>query len=336
MEDSSLEDAFDAATQYVGAASTSGSLSNDQLLQFYGCEDRADGAVRGLSPPPLPPLSQLDMACVLILLAHAPLAIPTARRLYKQATVGPCDAPRPSFFDRKGRAKWQAWADLGQLPGSEAQQRYVDLLNRLIPGWAAGSSSSGSSSGGGKRGGAGGPVQSRMAEAAEDEQAAVRRSKGEALGWHKAVLMVLPCSCSLPAVRHARPPPSHCSLQGPDAAPPLLQAARAGDAAAVEALLQSGCDTSQRGSEGETALHWAADRGHKAVAAVLLKHGADVNATDNDGLTACHYAALAEQRGAAELLAAAPGVQLGLRSADGEAAADVAPPGWDFLQAGGQ
>lgn len=103
----------------------------------------------------------------------------------------------------------------------------------------------------------------------------------------------------------------------------------------MEALLQGGCDTSQRGSEGETALHWAADRGHEAVVAVLLKHGADVNATDNDGLTACHYAALAEQRGAAELLAAAPGVQLGLRSADGETAADVAPPGWDFLQAGG-
>lgn len=141
------------------------------------------------------------------LLAHAPLAILIAHRLYKQATVGPCDAPKPSFFDRKGRAKWQAWADLGQLPGGEAQQRYVDLLNRLIPGWAAGSSGSGSSSGGGKRGGAGGPVQSRMAEAAEDEQAAVRRSKGEALGgearawhrgWHKAVLMVSLCFCNLP------------------------------------------------------------------------------------------------------------------------------------------
>ena len=36
MEDRSVEQEFDAATQYVGAASTSGSLNNDQLLQFYG------------------------------------------------------------------------------------------------------------------------------------------------------------------------------------------------------------------------------------------------------------------------------------------------------------
>lgn len=26
--------------------------------------------------------------------------------LYKQATAGPCTAFRPSFFDRKARAKW--------------------------------------------------------------------------------------------------------------------------------------------------------------------------------------------------------------------------------------
>lgn len=36
MDNASLDEAFDAATQYVGAASTSGSLSNEQLLQFYG------------------------------------------------------------------------------------------------------------------------------------------------------------------------------------------------------------------------------------------------------------------------------------------------------------
>lgn len=268
--------------------------------------------------------------------------------------MGPCNAPRPSFFDRKGRAKWQAWADLGQLPGGEAQQRYVDLLTQLMPGWAA-SSSGGGTGGGGKRGGAGGPVQSRMAEAAEDEQAAVR-SRGGARADLSCTTTVaaLHCpnkGCSTTAQALARISAVHklvslawtagCNdsptptppVQGPDATPPLLQAARAGDAAAVQALLRGGADTGQRGSEGEAALHWAADRGHEAVVALLLSHGADVNAADSDGQTACHYAALAEQRSAAQLLAAAPGVQLGLRNADGETAADLAPPGWDFLQA---
>lgn len=276
-------------------------------------------------------------------------------RLYKQGTVGPCNAPKPSFFDRKGRAKWQAWADLGQLPGGEAQQRYVDLLTQLMPGWAASSSGSGTG-GGGKRGGAGGPVQSRMAEAAEDEQAAVR-SRGGAradlsctttVGCPPPAQTGMQHKCSTPGHDIGCPQvgwfsmdrwlqrlskPNHPPAQGPDATPPLLQAARAGDAAAVEALLRGGADAGQRGSEGEAALHWAADRGHEAVVALLLSHGADVNAADSDGQTACHYAALAEQRSAAQLLAAAPGVQLGLRNADGETAADLAPPGWDFLQA---
>lgn len=102
-------------------------------------------------------------------------------------------------------------------------------------------------------------------------------------------------------------------------------------------LAQGGCDVNQRGSEGETALHWAADKGHLPVLRLLLSQGADINATDADGLSPLHYAALAEQREAAEVLAAAPGVRLDLRSGDGETAADVAPPAWEaILSPGGQ
>lgn len=123
-------------------------------------------------------------------------------------------------------------------------------------------------------------------------------------------------------------------LQGPDTLPPLLQAARAGDAAAVEAALQAGSDANQRGGDGETALHWAADRGHPPVLALLLQQGADVNAADNDGLVPLHYAALAEQQEAAEMLAAAPGARLDIRSAEGEVPADVGPAAWAFLCGG--
>ena len=93
-----------------------------------------------------------------------------------------------------------------------------------------------------------------------------------------------------------------------------------------------GADPNQRGAEGEAALHWAADRGHAAVLRALLHHGADVNAADCDGLTPLHYAALAEQREAAELLAAAPGVRRDARSAEGETPGDVAPADWAFLR----
>lgn len=121
-------------------------------------------------------------------------------------------------------------------------------------------------------------------------------------------------------------------IQEPDAAPPLLQAARAGDMAVVEQFLQQGTDINQGDSEGATALHWAADRGHLEVLRLLLSHGADVNATDCDGLGPLHYAALAEQQAAAQLLSAAPGVYLDMRSGDGKTVVDVAPASWIFLQ----
>lgn len=79
-----VEQAFEAATQYVGASAAGGTLSDALLLKFYG--------------------------------------------LYKQATAGPCNAPKPSFFDRRGRAKWQAWKDAARLSAEEAQRQYVQLL----------------------------------------------------------------------------------------------------------------------------------------------------------------------------------------------------------------
>ena len=126
-------------------------------------------------------------------------------------------------------------------------------------------------------------------------------------------------------------------LQASNPAPPLLEAAQAGDRALAEQQLLQGADANQRGPEGETALHWAADKGHTEVLRLLLAHGADVNAVDGDGLSALHYAALADQRAAAELLAAAPGARLDLRGGDGDGdtAADVAPASWSFLHAMG-
>ena len=120
-----LEAAFDAATQYVEVASSSGTLADTHLLRFYG--------------------------------------------LYKQATAGACTAPKPSLFDRRGRAKWHAWQACSALSSSQAQKQYVELLTEAAPGWA-GAASSGGGSGAAKRsGGAGGAVQSRMAEPSDDD-----------------------------------------------------------------------------------------------------------------------------------------------------------------------
>nr|KAF6443575.1 enoyl-CoA delta isomerase 2 [Molossus molossus] len=51
--------------------------------------------------------------------------------LYKQATEGPCNMPKPGVFDFINKAKWDAWDALGNLPKETARQNYVDLVSSL-------------------------------------------------------------------------------------------------------------------------------------------------------------------------------------------------------------
>ncbi|XP_077100323.1 acyl-CoA-binding domain-containing protein 5A isoform X2 [Siphateles boraxobius] len=51
---------------------------------------------------------------------------------YKQATQGPCKIPRPGFWDPVGKAKWDAWNSLGEMPKEEAMAAYVDDLKLIL------------------------------------------------------------------------------------------------------------------------------------------------------------------------------------------------------------
>ena len=50
---------------------------------------------------------------------------------YKQGTVGDCQGKRPGMLDFRGRAKFDAWAEVKGLPREDARQRYVDLVLQL-------------------------------------------------------------------------------------------------------------------------------------------------------------------------------------------------------------
>ncbi|EIW61778.1 ACBP-domain-containing protein [Trametes versicolor FP-101664 SS1] len=52
--------------------------------------------------------------------------------LYKQATVGNVQGPRPSVWDMLGRAKWDAWAKHKDLDSYEAKWLYVDALLKVL------------------------------------------------------------------------------------------------------------------------------------------------------------------------------------------------------------
>uniref|UniRef100_H3A1G0 Acyl-CoA binding domain containing 5 n=1 Tax=Latimeria chalumnae TaxID=7897 RepID=H3A1G0_LATCH len=51
---------------------------------------------------------------------------------YKQATQGPCNIPRPGFWDPIGRYKWDAWSGLGDMSKEDAMIAYVEEMKKII------------------------------------------------------------------------------------------------------------------------------------------------------------------------------------------------------------
>ncbi|HEY9112660.1 MAG TPA: acyl-CoA-binding protein [Rhodanobacteraceae bacterium] len=51
--------------------------------------------------------------------------------LYKQATDGDVNGPKPGFFDFVNTAKYEAWSRLRGMRAHDAQQKYIDLVRQL-------------------------------------------------------------------------------------------------------------------------------------------------------------------------------------------------------------
>ncbi|OWF34767.1 enoyl-CoA delta isomerase 2, mitochondrial-like [Mizuhopecten yessoensis] len=51
--------------------------------------------------------------------------------LFKQATIGKCNAPKPGMMDFVGKAKWDAWNGLAEMTQDQAKQKYVDIVDEL-------------------------------------------------------------------------------------------------------------------------------------------------------------------------------------------------------------
>ncbi|XP_071897978.1 acyl-CoA-binding domain-containing protein 6 isoform X3 [Anas platyrhynchos] len=54
---------------------------------------------------------------------------------YKQVKFGPCNTPKPGFFDFEGKQKWEAWKALGDTSPHQAMQEYVATVKKLDPSW---------------------------------------------------------------------------------------------------------------------------------------------------------------------------------------------------------
>ena len=215
--------------------------------------------------------------------------------LFKQATFGRCDQPKPRLLDGLARhAKWTAWNELGDLSRDDAKEAYVELAAELRrrhgrPG--RGTEADGEDDGeddgegdggdgtagdgeGDALGGLGGPVFSRP-RMPFDVGGANGGADGDAEGGAESI----------------------------GAMDPLLEACRRGDVESLRRAANFGpLDLRLADECGRTALHWAADGGHVEVGAALIKMGADVDAVDDDSQTALHYAATCERAEMCRLL----------------------------------
>ncbi|KAK7092844.1 acyl-CoA-binding domain-containing protein 5-like isoform X2 [Littorina saxatilis] len=51
---------------------------------------------------------------------------------FKQATEGPCTAPKPGIWNLVNRKKWEAWSELGEMQKESAMLFYVDELKNIV------------------------------------------------------------------------------------------------------------------------------------------------------------------------------------------------------------
>ena len=183
---------------------------------------------------------------------------------YKQANEGPCNIPKPGFFEFKNKQKWEAWNSLKDISKEVSMQKYIDLVAQIDPNWIEKPESSL-----GKK--IGWVTVSRFADLSNDDQIReedktifdiVKENQLEKLSSEKFDF----------------------NLKDENGMTPLIWASDRGFEDIICFLAKQNADLNSQDNDGQTALHYAVSCGHVNAVTCLLKYGADPNITDSDGL----------------------------------------------------
>lgn len=191
---------------------------------------------------------------------------------FKQAKEGPCNTPKPSFYQLNEKAKWSSWSDLGDMDKEVAMKQYVERLYEIDPVW-------------------------RVSEVKEPTEGWVSVSshvkEEEEVDENSATIWDHVKQGKIDKLNNISKP--IVGLRDEEGLTLLHWAVDRGHVDVVKHLLDLDAADDLGGGlmdaqdrDGQTALHYAAGCGHGELVKLLLDRGADKDILDNDDITACN------------------------------------------------
>lgn len=186
---------------------------------------------------------------------------------FKQANEGPCNTPKPGFFDFQGKQKWEAWKKLGTKSRDEAKREYVDEITRLDPEWIEKISS-----------GEAPPKQPGWVAVSclQNTEEELSNDQKSIFDWCKEgnvenMINMLATKSSVDV-----------NQKDDDGMGLLHWACDRGYSEVVQMLIKFDADINIQDNDGQTPLHYASSCSHAHVVQVLLSCGADKSIEDFD------------------------------------------------------
>lgn len=190
--------------------------------------------------------------------------------LYKQATDGPCNKPKPSWYQITEKQKWEAWMSRKDLDREAAMEKYLELLNSIDPSWETDSSIKSNETW---------IHHSTMRN--DDEE--ISESSKTIFDWVK--------EGNLNKIKSINSQDINMNDLCEDGLSLLHWAADRGNLEIVKYFIQNlKADIDIKDVDGQTPLHYAASCGHTDVVKYLLDKGANANLLDNEQQSAFEMA----------------------------------------------
>jgi acyl-CoA-binding protein len=218
--------------------------------------------------------------------------------LFKYATEGPCNRPKPGLLEMVERAKWSSWNDLGKkLSKDEAVALYIKELDNIVPTWKQ-------------------DMENQIFDADAQDSDSEENKENSSGGDSGIAISAAQSRMALTEEELASEPEKQT----------IVYWAGKNSEEKIRAELERNPNLSInfQDEQGRTALHLAVDREHvELVKKLLALFKASVNLQDNEGSTALHYAILTENQTIVEELLRA-GARADIEDNEGETAESLA------------